>query len=257
MPEGDTVWRQARALDAALAGQVLTRCDIRVPRFATVDLTGHRVDAVVSRGKHLIVRIGDHVIRSHLKMEGAWHVYRGEPWRRAAFRARAVLETESAQAVGFDLGELEVLASVEEGERMRFLGPDLLGPDWDAEEAARRLASEPDVPVAVALADQRNLAGLGNVYVNELCFLRGVLPHRTVGEIDVPAMVDLAKRTITANRDRVSRITTGDTRRGRRLWVYGRTHERCRRCGTLLLHGRLGKRESELREIWWCPNCQR
>ena len=88
MPEGDNVWFQARQLHAALAGARLTRCDIRVPRFATVDFTGSVVDAVESRGKHLLIRVGAHIIHSHLKMEGTWQVYApGQPWRRPAHTA--------------------------------------------------------------------------------------------------------------------------------------------------------------------------
>ena len=109
----------------------------------------------------------------------------------------------------------------------------------------------------MAVADQRNLAGLGNEYVNELCFLRGVLPTRLVGDgIDVAAMVALAKRLITANRDRTARTTTGDTRPGARSWVFSRDGQPCRRCGTRILRGSLGRNELELRDTYWCPRCQ-
>ena len=177
MPEGDTVFRAARTLDQALHGELLTGCDIRVPAFATVDLAGERVHEVASRGKHLLMRVGEASIHSHLKMEGAWHLYRpGGRWRRPAFQARAVLETADWVAVGFELGLLEVLPLAREADRLGYLGPDLLGADWDAGEAVRRIRSTPERPIAVALADQGNLAGLGNEYVNELCFLRGLLP---------------------------------------------------------------------------------
>ena len=119
MPEGDTVWRAARELNSALAGEKLTKCDIRVPKFATTDFTGSTVADVVSRGKHLLIRLDDAstgwILHSHLKMEGLWHVYnRGERWRRPAFKARCVLETETKQVVGFDLGFLRVLPRSEE-----------------------------------------------------------------------------------------------------------------------------------------------
>ncbi|WP_448004199.1 DNA-formamidopyrimidine glycosylase family protein [Agromyces bauzanensis] len=258
MPEGDTVHQAARRLDDALAGQVVARSDFRVPAYATVDLAGETVRSVTARGKHLLMRIGDRVVHSHLKMEGEWRVFRpGERWRRPAHQARVVIETPAATAVGFDLGVLEVFPADEEAERMAYLGPDVLGPDWDAEEAVRRIAASPDVPIAVALGDQRNLAGLGNVYVNELCFLRGVPPTRPVSTVDLPPLVDLASRVIRANRERISRTTTGVDRRGERLWVYSRGGEPCRRCGTRIEHGRLGRNDLELRETYWCPNCQR
>jgi endonuclease VIII len=258
MPEGDDVYRAARRLDEALAGQVVTNSDFRVPAYATIDLSGETVHSVGSRGKHLLMRVGDRVVHSHLKMEGEWRVHRpGERWHRPGWQARVIIETPAAVAVGFDLGLVEVFPAAEEAERMAYLGPDLLGPDWDPADAVRRIAAAPDVPIAVALGDQRNLAGLGNVYVNEVCFLRGIRPSRPAGEVELAPLVDLASRVIRANRDRAGRTTTGDTRRGARLWVYSRGGEPCRRCGTLIEHGRLGRTEVELRDVWWCPNCQR
>lgn len=258
MPEGDTVFREARSLHEALTGSVLTRCDIRVPEFATVDLTGETVHGVASRGKHLLIRTDTVSVHSHLKMEGSWHLYRhGTRWQRPAFQARIVLETRDWVAVGFELGVLELMPRAAEATEMAYLGPDLLGPDWNAEEAVRRLTLRPEVPVAVAVADQRNLAGLGNVYVNELCFLRGVLPDRAMGEVNDPGgMVHLAHRLIQANRDRSERTTTGNTRRGARLWVYSRAGQPCRRCGRSIRTGTLGRTDMQLRNTFWCPGCQ-
>ncbi|MDH2443829.1 DNA-formamidopyrimidine glycosylase family protein [Amnibacterium sp. CER49] len=263
MPEGDTVYRTAKNLSSALAGSVLTRCDVRVPRYATVDLAGQTVDSVASRGKHLLIRVGDSVIHSHLKMEGSWHLYRpGSRWRRPAFEARIVLGTAEWQAVGFALGLLEILPREQEDDVVGYLGPDLLGPDWDAAEAERRIRQQPERAIGLALLDQRNLAGVGNVYRNELCFLRGVLPTRPVAEVsDLSRIIDLAKRTLEANKNRVERTLTGDTRRGRQDWVYGRSGKPCRRCGTAIRGGTLGDPvkpgEGALdREIYWCPRCQ-
>lgn len=258
MPEGDTVYRTAREQHRALAGLVLTGSDIRVPRFATADLTGERVHEVVSRGKHLLHRIGDYTLHTHLKMEGTWRVFRaGRRWTRPAFEARVVLRAPDLESVGFALGIVELVHRDEEDTVVGHLGPDLLGADWDADEALRRLGARPEVPVFVALLDQRNLAGLGNVYVNELCFLRGLDPHRPVGEVpELPAVVDLAKRMIRTNRDRSGRVTTGVDRAGQRLWVYSRGGQRCRRCGTRISSGELGADELTERSVWWCPHCQ-
>lgn len=263
MPEGDTVYRAARNLHAALAGELLTRCDVRVPRYATIDLAGQTVESVGSRGKHLLLRTEEALVHSHLKMEGTWHLYHpGGRWRRPAFEARIVLDTAPWQAVGFALGKLEVLPRDAEEDLVGYLGPDLLGSDWDAEEALRRIRAEPDRAIGLALLDQRNLAGVGNVYRNELCFLRGVLPTRSVEETpDLPRLVDLAKRTLEANKNRVERTLTGDTRRGRQDWVYGRAGRPCRRCGAEIRGGTLGDpvesgRGATDREIYWCPRCQ-
>lgn len=257
MPEGDTVWFAARRLNDALADETLTGCDLRVPEFATVDFTGRVVDEVASRGKHLLIRVGDATIHSHLKMEGRWHVYRhGERWRRPAHSARIVLTTEHVQAVGFWLAMVSVVPRDDEQRVVGHLGPDLLGPDWDAALAVTNLARNPDRPVFLALLDQRNLAGLGNEYVNELLFVSGAAPTLPVGDVDLPRVVDRAHRMITANRDRVSRTFTGSDRPGQSTWVYGREHASCRRCGTKLCRGELGDDPTRQRQTWWCPSCQ-
>ena len=258
MPEGDTVWKTAQLQHAALAGLVLEKTDFRVPRFATVDLSGETVHEVVSRGKHLFHRVGEFSIHSHLKMEGAWRAYGpGEKWTKPSHTARVILDAVGVQSVGFELGTLEVIKTVDEAEVVAHLGPDLLGPDWDADEAARRLAADPDVSIYVALLDQRNLAGVGNVYANEISFLRGLLPTRSVGETpDLPLVVDLAERMLQANKQRWTRSTTGDLRPGQTSWVYGRKGRPCRRCGTRLLGGELGRLEGQERVVTWCPRCQ-
>ncbi len=259
MPEGDTVYRSAVLQNAALAGKVLVSGDIRVPAFATVDLRGETVHEVVSRGKHLLHRIGDLTLHTHLKMEGAWRTFApGQRWTRPAYQARAVLTAEDVVSVGFELGITEVIATADEHTVVGHLGPDLLG-GWDAAAAAEavlRLEGDPALPVFIAILDQRNLAGVGNVYANELCFLRGLLPTRPMGEVgDVPALVALAERALRANKDRFTRTTTGDLRAGRRFWVYGRAGQPCRRCGTRLLGGELGRDQQE-RTVSWCPRCQ-
>lgn len=257
MPEGDTVYRAALLQNTALAGKVLTTSDIRVPKFATADLSGETVHEVVSRGKHILHRIGEFTLHTHLKMEGVWRTFApGERWSRPAYQARVVLTAEGVVSVGFELGTTELIRTEDEHTVVGHLGPDLLGPDWDADEAVRRLREHPDDPVFVAVLDQRNLAGVGNVFANELCFLRGMLPTRPLSEVaDLPAVVDLAERLLQANKGRFTRSTTGDLRPGRRSWVYGRAGQPCRRCGARLLGGELG-RELQERQVTWCPNCQ-
>jgi endonuclease-8 len=258
VPEGDTVYRSATSLHAALAGATLTRCDIRVPAFATVDLTGETVHAVVSRGKHLLMRVGEFTLHSHLKMEGSWHLYApGARWRRPAWSARAILATEQYTAVGFELGKFEVIRTADEDSVVGYLGPDLLGPDWNADAAVANLRRDPERPIGLALLDQRNLAGFGNVYRCELCFLRGVLPTTPVAEVnDLERMVALGKKLIEANKDRVERTTTGRLR-GDTDWVYGREGRPCLRCGTPIASGELGDTLLQLRVTFWCPHCQR
>ncbi len=258
MPEGDTVWRSARLLHEALVGHELTVSDFRVPAHATLDLTGQVVDEAVSRGKHLLIRVGRHSIHTHLKMEGAWHVYRlDEKWRRPAHTARVVLATAERQAVGFSLGITEVLDRQAEADAIGHLGPDLLGPDWDLDEAVRRVTADPSVPVFVALHNQRNLAGFGNEYVNEICFLSGMLPTRPVAEVkDIRHVIARGQTMIHANRERTIRTFTGIARDGQNEWVFGRDRRPCRRCGTPIRRGELGDAPTRLRNTFWCPSCQ-
>jgi endonuclease-8 len=263
MPEGDTVWHTAANLRDGLVGRSLTRCDVRVPAFATVDLSGHTVDEVISRGKHLFIRVGPASIHSHLKMEGSWRVAGPDRrrWRDNDHRVRIILETNDVQVVGIDLGVLEVLDREHDMSVVAHLGPDLLGDDWNAPQAAANLSAEPNRAIAAALLDQRVMAGVGNVYCNELCFVSGHLPTAPVAEITDPLrLVSRAHDMLVANRWRWNRTTTGNRRHGEELWVYGRRGQPCRRCGALIesdrghlpLAGDSGDRVS-----YWCPSCQR
>ncbi|RAX16187.1 Fpg/Nei family DNA glycosylase [Pseudarthrobacter sp. AG30] len=272
MPEGDSVWRAARQLHQALAGQALLATDFRVPRFATLNLAGWTVEEVVPRGKHLLMRVvGPEdkrlTIHSHLKMEGAWQVYPpGGRWRKPGFTARCVLRTAAADAVGFSLGILEVVATANEDSVVGFLGPDLLGPDWDLDEAERRVRSRPEVPIGVALLDQRNLAGIGNIYRCEACFLSGVHPATPVADVvDVRTMMTDAKQLLEANLGPGRRVTVLNARGlpvGRMAgrpgyWVYGGERRPCLKCGTPIQRGLLGKPNGEEeRDIYFCPTCQ-
>jgi endonuclease-8 len=258
MPEGDTVWRTAMHLDKALSGRVLVETDFRVPAHATLDLSGRTVEATVARGKHLLTRIGaGHTMHTHLKMEGAWHLYKpGSAWRRPAHEARVVLRTKEWTAVGFALGVVEVVPREAEDTVVGHLGPDLLGPDWDEDEALRRLLGDPARDVGDAILDQRNLAGIGNLYKAEALFVAGVNPYVDVSEVpDLRKLVRLARRMLMANRERVEQTTTGVTRRGQQHYVYGRTGQPCRRCRTRILTGSQGPSLQE-RVTFWCPSCQ-
>ena len=260
MPEGDTVWRAARTLDRTLSGHRLAGTDFRVPQLATVDLSGATVLRTFARGKHLLTRIeADQgwTLHTHLKMEGAWHVYpRAERWRRPADQARVVLETDDRACVGFSLGIVELVPREQEGRLTEHLGPDLLGPDWDEAEALQRLLSLPSLPLAQALLDQRNLAGIGNMYAAELCFTSGAHPSRPVSAVaDLPRLVRRARLMLEANKERPEQSTTGDLRPGLRTWVYRQDGRPCRRCGTIVISAPLGEPGRE-RQAYWCPSCQ-
>ncbi|MGW1274293.1 Fpg/Nei family DNA glycosylase [Streptomyces sp. NPDC002491] len=259
MPEGDTVCQTARRLHDALAGKVLTRSDLRVPRFATSDLTGRAVLDVTARGKHLLTRVeGGLTLHSHLRMDGSWRVYaNGRRWTGGPeHQIRAVLGTHDRTAVGYRLPVLELLRTGEEERAVGHLGPDLLGPDWDPEEALANLLADPARALGEALLDQRNLAGIGNVFKSELCFLLGATPWLPVGALPADRTAKLpalAKKLLEANRDRPNRNTTG--RRGQDLFVYGRALRPCLRCGAPIRVADQGDGSRE-RPTYWCPVCQ-
>lgn len=259
MPEGDTVWQAASRLHAALAGNVLTRSDIRVPRYATADLTGRHLIATVARGKHLLTRVeGGLTLHTHLRMEGAWKVYgTGERWRGGpAHQIRVILTAGDRTAVGYRLPVVELLRTSEEERAVGHLGPDLLGPDWDPGKALANLLSDPGRPLGEALLDQRNLAGIGNVYKSELCFLLGATPWLPVGALPADRadrLPGIAQRMLEANRDRVVRRTTDV--RNHDLYVYGRAPRPCLRCRTPIRVADQGDGSQE-RPTYWCPVCQ-
>jgi len=258
VPEGDAVYLTARRLHAALAGRVLTRSDFRVPRFATADLSGQQVTETVSRGKHLLTRTDAGItVHTHLRMDGSWRVSPAAERATGGHRIRLILANDTWQAVGYLLGVVEILPTAAEQRAVGHLGPDLLGPDWDPAEAERRLRADPARPVGEALLDQRNLAGVGNIFAAEMLFLRGLSPWRPVGEVsDLRALVELGQRLLDANKDRAGIITTGVNRRSEETWVYGRAGRPCRRCGTPIRRAEQGAAGEE-RLRFWCPACQR
>ncbi len=258
VPEGDAVWLTARRLHEALAGRVLTRSDFRVPRYATVSLAGQPVTEVLARGKHLLIRTGAGLtVHTHLKMDGSWRVFPASAHLAESYKVRLVLANAEWQAAGYQLGITEVLRTSAEDVVTGHLGPDLLGPDWDAAEAVRRIMRRPERPIGEALLDQRNLAGIGTFYAAEMLFLRGISPWRPAGDVDdLPALAELGQRLLDANKARPGHVTTGDTRPGRDSWVYGRAGRPCRRCGTVISRGEQGPPGQE-RLRFWCPNCQK
>jgi endonuclease-8 len=262
VPEGDTVYLAARRLDDALGGYELTATDFRVPSLATSDLSGRRVENVASRGKHLLLRIeGGVTLHTHYRMQGSWHLYRhGQRWGGPEHEVRAVLTTSERVAVGFRLPVLELIPTTAESDAVGHLGPDPLGPDWDAAEARRRFEAHPNEQIGTVVLDQSVIAGPGNVYKSEVCFLRGVHPETLVKDVpDLAGLISVLARSMQANKTTGMQITTGDTRPGRMQWVYGRAGQPCRRCGTRIeraMQPGYGPDRLSDRVTFWCPTCQ-
>lgn len=263
MPEGDTVWLAARRLHDALAGWPLTHTDFRVPALATADLSGETILEVVSRGKHLLMRTdAGRTLHTHFRMDGTWHLYRPDArWTGGPdWQVRAVLATAEWVAVGYRLPVVELVPTTGEASAVGHLGPDLLGPDWDADRAITNLQSRPDREIGPALLDQRNLAGLGNLYKTEALFLSDITPWTIVGDIDeLGAVVRRAHRLISANKNHWHQSTTGNLHRGHEHWVFERAGRPCRRCGTGIATAEQAEPEQPAygRICYWCSHCQR
>jgi endonuclease-8 len=266
MPEGDTLFRTARTLQRALGGQVITRFETVLPKLSRVDedapLAGRTVDRVESAGKWLLMRFsGDLVLLTHMLMSGSWHIYRpGERWQRPRSSMRIVIETERMVAVAFDVpvAEFHTEASLLRRPGFNRLGPAVLAPDFDTEEAVRNLQSEPGLEIGVALLRQSLVAGIGNEFKSEVCFGAGMNPFRSVGTLSVEELrrlIDVARRQMSDNVAQPSamRRTTRRADPAEGLWVYGRSGQGCRKCGESVLAKR---HTSDARLTFWCPRCQ-
>ena len=259
MPEGDTVWLTAHRLNQALAGREVTVFDLRVPALATADLRGRVVAEVVARGKHLLTRFDDErTLHSHLRMDGSWYLSRaGErPRRHPEHMIRARLGNAEWLATGYRVHDLRIVSRAGEAELVGHLGPDLLGPDWDPDRAVQNLLAGSDVAIGEALVDQRNLAGIGNLYKCEALFVEHVNPWTPAGAVpDLDRLVRTAQRLLRANRDHPEQSTTGYPERMRAHWVYGRGGDACLRCRTPIRRAEQGA-PPRARPTYWCPNCQ-
>lgn len=253
------MWLAAQRLRTVLAGRALTRSEFRVPQLATTDLTGRRVLAVEARGKHLLTRLeGDVTLHTHFRMDGSFRLFRPTArWTGGpAWQVRVVLANAEWVAVGYRLPVVELVPTDSEADVVGHLGPDVLGDDWNLDRALARLRAQPHREIGTALLDQRNLAGLGNLYRTEALYLRGISPWLAVQEIaDLDALVALGRRLMLANRGRWEQSTTGARARGASHHVFERQGQACRRCGTTIRVARQGE-SGTARVTYWCPSCQ-
>lgn len=273
MPEGDTIFRAARTLHRALGGKPVVAFESVFPALTRVHvdtpLTGRTIQSVSASGKHLLMRFsGGLILRTHMRMNGSWHIYRPhETWQRPRRDMRIVVATADFVAVGFNIPVAEFFPArdLARHEELRRLGPDLLSEDFDAEEALRRIQGRPAETIGDVLLNQRVVAGVGNVYKSEVLFACRINPFVKVGDLNLGALTGLlstARRLLLANVHSSLapmttytgyRRTTGRDNRSERLWVYGRAGQPCRRCSAPV---KIDKRGADARLTYWCPACQ-
>jgi len=278
MPEGDTIYRAARALQKAIGGKLVTGFETGLAKLARVNddspLVGRVVEKVESRGKWCLIYFsGDLILVTHMLMSGSWHLYRtGERWQMGRARMRVVIRTEDWVAVAFNVpvAEFHTARSLQRSNEVPKLGPDILSESFSVEDGVARLSAyareNPNAEVAVVLLNQRVLAGLGNVYKSEIAFAAGVNPFRamrTLTQREMELMVDFAQRYMRTNvvdgatggivKNSGIRRTTHAMDREERLWVYRRQGQECRRCGVVVM---MRKQGVQARSTYWCPGCQ-
>jgi endonuclease-8 len=278
MPEGDTIYRSARAMQRAIGGKVCTGFETGLAPLARVNddapLTGRMIEKVEARGKWLLIYFsGDLILVTHMLMSGSWHLYKtGEKWWMGKDRMRAVIRTADWQAIAFNVpvAEFHTARSLERYSQIPKLGIDLLSDEFTVENGVAKLkaygAEYPAAEVAVVLLNQRVLAGLGNVYKSEVAFAAAVNPFRamsTITDRELEVMAEVSQKWLKVNvldgaGDGIvtysgNRRTTGASDRAERLWVYGRQGEECRRCGAPI---QMRKQGEQARSTYWCPSCQ-
>lgn len=275
MPEGDTIFRAARSLNNVLGGHVVTRFETAYAHLDRVNvdtpLVGRTIDKCESRGKHILMHFsGDLILRTHMRMNGSWHLYRhGERWWRGPQAMRVRVDTADWVAVAFNVPVAEFVTprQLETRDPVSQLGPDLLGATFDRDEAVRRIIASAARPIAMTLLDQRIVAGIGNIYKSEVLFLSGVhpeTPSSALPQAVLERMLDIARGLLKDNVVEGSSASIQTYRNLRQLnpatahhdslWVYDRRGKPCRKCGTPIKMKKMG---IDARSCYWCPRCQK
>jgi endonuclease-8 len=274
VPEGDTIFRAARTLHRALAGQTVTGFESVLPKLERVEIdspiTGRTIEKVEPVGKWTLIYFsGDLILLTHMLMSGSWHIYRpGEKWHRRRDDMRIIIRTEKIHAVAFKvpIAEFHTADSLRRRRVFNQIGPSVLATEYNDAEILQRLRSRPDTTVGEALLAQSLLSGIGNVFKSEICFACFVHPFRTVATLSITelsCLVSTARKFLLANVTSTSgdqivtysgpRRTTGRSDREENLLVYARRGEPCRRCGTAIESRKQGL---DARTTFWCPTCQ-
>ncbi len=286
MPEGDTIFRTARTLSRALVGKPVIRFHSEYAQLTSANdehpFSGQIITKIEARGKYLLIHFaspkadpqsdsGERILATHMLMSGSWHIYRpGEPWQDSRANMRILIETADFVAIGFRIpvARLHTPQTLARDKKIPKTERDVLSEDFDAKAAAEHLKKHGREELGNALVRQDVLAGVGNVFKSEICFLVGLSPFmkvETLTDTQIKKLVATAQKLLAANiledsGDLVvtfsgkQRRTTHNAAPGESLWVYGRKGEPCRRCGTPIQRA---LQQPNARSTYWCPTCQR
>jgi endonuclease-8 len=248
LPEGDVLFRTAATLQKWLAGREVTAAT-----SPAAPMIGRTVEKVEANGKHLLMRFDSgHVLHTHLRMTGSWHVYStGERWQRPLRQAKVAVTCGERVAVCFNAPVVELLAPGGEQSHpsLSHLGPDVLDVPLDVDGIRQRARSRPpETALGELLLDQRVVAGIGNIWRCESLFLEGRSPWATVSTLNDD---DLDALVATAHR--IMRQSLGPFTGRQQTWVYGQAGRPCRRCATQIRSRPQGE---QARTAYWCPACQ-
>ena len=262
MPEGDTIHRAARTLHAALAGRTVTKFESVFPQLVRVDVAGRTIESVAAAGKNLLMHFsGDLHLRTHMRMNGSWHIYKpGERWRKRFSEMRIVIETDAWVAVAFNVpvAEMHDSDSLERQDDLLHIGPDFLADEFDFDEARRRIRARGDSEIADVLLNQRVVSGIGNEYKSEVLFMARVSPFARVDQVtdeQLDTILKTARKVMLANVAKRSAARITNFSFDRRIWqyVYSRGGKPCLRCGAVIQYAKQGP---DARGTYWCPKCQ-
>jgi endonuclease-8 len=275
MPEGDTIFRTARSLGRALVGKPVTVFRSTYPLLTRFNddtpISGQLIDQIEARGKWLLIRFsGGGILVTHLLMNGSWHIYRhGERWQQPRFNMRIVIENSDFIAVGFrvPVAEMHTAQSLIRDRRIPNPEIDILSPTFNSAEAVQRIQAHAREEIADVLLHQEVLAGVGNEFKSEICFVTGVNPFCPVSALtqdQVNFLVATSRKLVRANILEDSgdtmmtysgrgRRTTHHSDPNARVWVYGRNAEPCRKCGDPIRRRIQGP---DARVTFWCQRCQ-
>ena len=272
MPELPEVETVRRGLEKLILGKKIVSLDIPYPKMIKTDLDqfqkelpGQEIQSMGRRGKYLLFFLTDKVLISHLRMEGKYFYYPGQAPERK--HAHVLIHFEDGGTLVYEdvrkFGTMELLAPelLDAYFVSKKLGPEPTEQDFDL-EIFRGALKRSKKPIKSHLLDQTVVAGLGNIYVDEVLWRAKVHPSRTSKSLSAQEARKVHDQTIEVLGQAVekggSTIRTYTNAFGEDgtmqdfHQVYDKAGQACSRCGSIIEKIQLGGRGTH-----FCPKCQR